>query len=73
MGGLNLVNVASCCMKRFPIKPKLSVSKRNVVPAIVCGSEAWCLKESKMGILRSIERSMVRAMCGLQLKDTNKD
>ena len=33
------------------------------------GSEAWCLKESEMGILRMTERSMVRAMCGAQLKD----
>ena len=40
-----------------------------VRPAILYGSEAWCLKESDMGILRGTERSMVRAMCGVQLKD----
>ena len=32
----------------------------------VYGSEAWCLKESEKGILRRTERSMVRAMCGVQ-------
>ena len=31
-------------------------------------SEAWCLKESEMGILRRTWRSMVRAMCELLLK-----
>ena len=33
------------------------------------GSEAWCQNESEMGILRRIETSMVRAMCGVQLID----
>ena len=32
------------------------------------GSEASCLKESEMGILRKTETSMVRAMCGVLLK-----
>ena len=36
------------------------------------GSEAWCLKESDMGILQRTERSMVRAMCGVQLKDRKR-
>ena len=36
------------------------------------GSEAWCLKEREMGILRKTERSMVRAMCGVQLKDRKR-
>ena len=35
------------------------------------GSEAWCLNESEMGILRMTERFMVREMCGVQLKDEN--
>ena len=43
-----------------------------VRPAILCGSEAWCLKESEMGIFRRTERSMVRAMCGVQLKDRER-
>ena len=40
--------------------------------AILHGSEAWCLKESEMGILRRTERSMVRAMCAVQLKDRKR-
>ena len=33
------------------------------------GSETLCLKESDMEILQRTEISMVRAMCGVQLKD----
>ena len=36
------------------------------------GSEAWCLKENDMEILRRTERSMVRAMCRVQLKDKKR-
>ena len=36
------------------------------------GSEAWCLKASEIGILQKTERSLVRAMCGLQLKDRKR-
>ena len=39
---------------------------------ILYGSEAWCLKESEKGILRRTERSMLRAMCRVQLKDRKK-
>ena len=42
------------------------------MPAILYGSEAWCLKESEMGILQRTEGSMVRAMCGVQLKDRKR-
>ena len=35
---------------------------------ILYGSEAWCLKVSEMGTLRT-EKYMVRALCGVQLKD----
>ena len=41
--------------------------KSYVVSANLCGSEAWCLKESGMRILRRTERSIVRAMCGAQI------
>ena len=37
--------------RRFPLKLKGSVYKSYVLPAILYGSEAWCLKESEMGIL----------------------
>ena len=48
---------------------KGAVYKSYVRPAILYGSESWCLKESEIGILRKTERFMVRAMCGMQLKD----
>ena len=58
--------------KRFPLKLKGAVYKSYVRPAILHESEAWCLKESDMGILHRTERSMVRAMCGVQLKDRKR-
>ena len=48
--------------RRFPLRLKGAVYESYVWPAILYGSEAWCLKESEMGILRT-ERSMVRAIC----------
>ena len=44
------------------------VCRSYVRPPIQHGSEAWCLKGSEMGILRT-DRYMVRAMCGVQLND----
>ena len=55
--------------RRFPLKQKGAVHRSYVRLAILHGSEAWYLKESEMGILRRTERSMVRTMCGEQLKD----
>ena len=46
--------------------------KSYVRPAILYGSEAWCLKEREIGISQMTERSMVRAMCGVQLKDRKR-
>ena len=37
--------------------------------AMLYGSETWCLRESKMAILRRTERAMVRSMCGMKLED----
>ena len=48
---------------------KEAVYKSYVRPAILHGSEAWCPKESEIGILRLTEGSVVRAMCGVHLKD----
>ena len=45
-----------------------TVYKSYIRPAILHGSEAWCLKESEIVIFRWAERSMVRAICGVQLK-----
>ena len=41
-------------------------------PALLHGSEAWCLKESNIGILQRTKRSMVSAICGVQLKDRRR-
>ena len=57
------------CGRRFPLKLKAAVYKSYVRSVILYGSEAWCLKESVMGTLQRTERSMVRAMCEVQLKD----
>ena len=54
---------------RFPLRLKGTVYKSYVNLVMLYGSEAWCLKESEMGMLQRTERSMVRAMCGVQLKD----
>ena len=41
---------------------------------MVSGSEAWCLGEKEMAILRRTERAMIRAMSGVKLliEDTAK-
>ena len=49
--------------KRFPLSMKWAVYTSYATPAILYGSEEWCLRESEMGILRRTERSMERAMC----------
>ena len=38
--------------RRFPLKLNGAVYKSGVKPAILYKSEAWCLKESEVGILR---------------------
>ena len=55
--------------RRFPLWLKGAAYDSYVMPAILYGSEAWCLKEREMRILQRTERSMVSAMCGVQLKD----
>ena len=55
--------------RRFPAKLKGAVFKSYVRPAILYGNEVWCLKESEMGILQRTERSVVGAICRIQLKD----
>ena len=55
----------------FLLRLKGAVYNGYVRPAILYGIEAWCLKESEMGILHGMEKSTVRAMCGVQLKDRN--
>ena len=58
--------------RMYPLKLKGVVYQSYVRPIILHGSEAWCLKESEMGILRRTEISMVRAICGEQLIDRKR-
>ena len=59
------------CGRKFCQRLKGAVYMSYVRPAILYGSEAWCLKESETEIFRT-EGSMVRAMCGVQLKDRKR-
>ena len=54
------------------LKLKWAVYKSYVRPTFLYGNEAWCLKESEMGNFQRTKRSMVRAICGVQLKDRER-
>ena len=58
--------------RRFSLRLKGVVYGSYIRSAVLYGSEAWCLKESEMGILRRTERSMVRAMYGVQFRDIKR-
>ena len=58
--------------KRFPLRLKGMVYRMCVRPAMLYGSETWCLNENEMSILRRTERAMMRAMCGVKLMDRKK-
>ena len=45
------------------------IYKSCVRSAMLYGSEAWCLREKEMAILRRTERAMIRTMCGVKLLD----
>ena len=55
--------------RRFPLRQKGAVYKSNIWSAILYGSQAQCQKKYEIGILQRTERSKVRAICGVQLKD----
>ena len=56
----------------FPLMLKDALHKNYIRPAILYGSEAWCLKECDMETFQRTEISMVRAMCRVQLKDEKR-
>ena len=56
----------------FPLKLRGVVYKSYERSEILHRSEAWCLEENKMVILQRTERSMMRAMCGVQLINTKR-
>ena len=51
--------------KKFLLMIKARVFQSCVRSAMLYGSEAWCLREKEMGILRRTET----AMCGAKLAD----
>ena len=53
--------------RRFPVKRKVAVYSSYVRPPTLYGSEAWRLELSEMASVQRTDRSMVRAMCGIQL------
>ena len=55
--------------RRFSLKTKGKVYKSCVRSAMLYESEAWCLREKEMAILRRTERAMIRTMCGVKLLD----
>ena len=71
-----LVQYMECCEllcgRRFSLMLKGAVYRSYVRLTKLYGSEAWCLIESKMRIVQRTKRSIVRAMCGVQLKDRKK-
>ena len=55
--------------RRFSFKMKGKIYKSCVRSAMLYRSEAWCLREKEMAILRRTERAMIRATCGAKLLD----
>ena len=55
--------------RRFSLKMKGKIYKSCVRSAMLYGSEAWCLREKEMEILRRTERAVIRGMCGVKLLD----
>ena len=60
------------CSELLYDRLNVAVYGSYVRSAILYGSEAWCLKESEMGILQGTERSIVRVMCVVQLNDRKR-
>ena len=58
--------------KRFSLKLKGMVYQSCVRPAMLYGSETWCLRENEMAILRRTKRAMVRGMCGAKLMEKKR-
>ena len=62
--------MVNCYMEKvFCLMLTWAVCQSCVGPAILYGGEVECLTESEIGILCRTERSVVRAMCEVQLKE----
>ena len=55
--------------KRFSLQIKGKIYNNYVRSTMLYGSKTWCLRENEVAVFRRAERSMVRAMCGVQLVD----
>ena len=53
--------------RKFSFKITGRIYQSCVRPAMLYGSEMWCLRKNEMAILRRTERSLMRAMCGIKL------
>ena len=60
---------SDCLLLRLSATSRYVRRKIYVKSAILYGSELWSPKENEIGILKRTEICMVRAMCGIQLKD----
>ena len=59
------------CGRKWSVKTKGRVYKACVRAAMVCGSETWVMRKEEEGVLQRAERTMVRMMCGVKLKERN--
>ena len=55
--------------KRFSLKLKGRVYRTYVRSTMLYGSETWGMREKDVAILMRTERAMIRAMCGVKLKE----
>ena len=72
LGVVELNEWCELLYRRLPLKHKGAAHKSYVRPAISYLSETWCLKEGEMAILQMTKRSMVRTMCGAQLRNIKR-
>ena len=56
-------------MRGFPLKFKGKIYKACVQSVLLYGSEIWAMKVEDMNKLERAERSMLRMMCDVSLKD----
>ena len=56
-------------MKGFPLKVKGKIYKACIQSVLLYGSETWAMKVEDMNKLERAERSMMRMMCDVSLKD----
>ena len=58
--------------RRFLLSLKWAAYESYIGPSMLYGGGAWCLNDREMGVLRRTERSMVSAICGVDLKDRKR-